>query len=58
MARNHSHHRHGRASEVTPAGKMAKDPICGMVIPKATSLKTESVIVNSSLLKGLKLSTS
>ncbi|BAZ46893.1 cation transporting ATPase (plasmid) [Chondrocystis sp. NIES-4102] len=43
MARKHSHHRHshGSASEVTPAGEMAKDPICGMVIPKATSLKTE-----------------
>lgn len=42
MTRNHSHHRHSNGSaSVTPTGEMAKDPICGMVIPKATSLKTE-----------------
>lgn len=42
MTRNHSHHRHSQGSaSITPAGEMAKDPICGMVIPKATSLKTE-----------------
>lgn len=42
MTRNHSHHRHSHGStSVTPTGEMAKDPICGMVIPKATSLKTE-----------------
>jgi P-type Cu+ transporter len=39
-----SHHQHGRSSEtalVSSADKMAKDPICGMVIPKATALHTE-----------------
>lgn len=43
MARNHGHHGHGQqgsAVAVNP-GEMAKDPICGMVIPKATALKTE-----------------
>ncbi|MCU0532386.1 MAG: heavy metal translocating P-type ATPase [Hydrococcus sp. Prado102] len=42
MARNHAHHGHGHGTAVAPnPGEMAKDPICGMVIPKATSLKTE-----------------
>jgi Cu+-exporting ATPase len=38
----HTHHSHAYASAVAPnPGEMAKDPICGMVVPKATSLKTE-----------------
>jgi len=38
----HTHHSHTHASAVAPnPGEMAKDPICGMVVPKATSLKTE-----------------
>ncbi|PHJ76595.1 heavy metal translocating P-type ATPase [Nostoc linckia] len=38
----HTHHSHAHASAVAPnPGEMAKDPICGMVVPKATSLKTE-----------------
>ncbi|URD53429.1 heavy metal translocating P-type ATPase (plasmid) [Chroococcidiopsis sp. CCNUC1] len=42
MATNHSHHGHKHGSAVAPnPNEMAKDPICGMVIPKATSLKTE-----------------
>ncbi len=44
MARTnkHTHHGHGHASTVvTNPGEVAKDPICGMVVPKATSLKTE-----------------
>lgn len=45
MARNHARHSHGRGSmplAIAPnPGAMAKDPICGMVIPKATALKTE-----------------
>ncbi len=42
MAGNHSHHGHRHGLAVVPnPGEMAKDPICGMVIPKATALKTE-----------------
>lgn len=42
MAGNHSHHGHRHGLAVAPnPGEMAKDPICGMVIPKATALKTE-----------------
>jgi P-type Cu+ transporter len=39
---DHGHHRHdhGRSTAIA-SGEMAKDPICGMVIPKATALKTE-----------------
>lgn len=38
----HTHHGHTHASTVAAnPGEMAKDPICGMVVPKATSLKTE-----------------
>ncbi|RAM49981.1 MAG: cadmium-translocating P-type ATPase [Hapalosiphonaceae cyanobacterium JJU2] len=38
----HTHHSHAHASAIAPnPGEMAKDPICGMVVPKATSLKTE-----------------
>lgn len=38
----HTHHSHAHASAVAAnPGEMAKDPICGMVVPKATSLKTE-----------------
>ncbi|WP_337884454.1 heavy metal translocating P-type ATPase [Fischerella thermalis] len=38
----HTHHSHAHANAVAPnPGEMAKDPICGMVVPKATSLKTE-----------------
>jgi len=44
MAGNHDHahhrHTHGRSTAIA-SGEMAKDPICGMVIPKATALKTE-----------------
>ncbi|BAB77235.1 heavy metal translocating P-type ATPase (plasmid) [Anabaena sp. FACHB-709] len=40
MARTHEHHGHRHAS-IVPQGGMAKDPICGMTVPKATSLKTE-----------------
>jgi YHS domain-containing protein len=38
MARTHEHHGHRHA---IPQNGMAKDPICGMTVPKATSLKTE-----------------
>lgn len=42
MVRNHEHQGHGHGSSVAPnPGEMAKDPICGMVIPKATALKAE-----------------
>jgi P-type Cu+ transporter len=38
----HIHHSHAHSSAVAPNPReMAKDPICGMVVPKATSLKTE-----------------
>jgi P-type Cu+ transporter len=41
MTRTHGHHEHGHGSAVAPNPKeMAKDPICGMVIPKATALTT------------------
>ncbi|WP_180967191.1 heavy metal translocating P-type ATPase [Fischerella thermalis] len=40
MARTHEHHGH-RHANIVPQGGMAKDPICGMTVPKATSLKTE-----------------
>jgi P-type Cu+ transporter len=40
MARTHEHHGHRHAS-IIPQGGMAKDPICSMTVPKATSLKTE-----------------
>jgi P-type Cu+ transporter len=45
MATSHGHHhhqshRHGSAVDSNP-GETAKDPICGMVVPKATSLNTE-----------------
>ncbi|BAU15771.1 cation transporting ATPase (plasmid) [Leptolyngbya sp. NIES-3755] len=39
---NHTHHGHNHGTTVAPNSKeTAKDPICGMVIPKATALKTE-----------------
>ncbi|WP_199341917.1 heavy metal translocating P-type ATPase [Nostoc punctiforme] len=41
MARTHEHHGHRHASIVPEPGGMAKDPICGMTVPKATSLRTE-----------------
>jgi len=38
----HTHHGHSHGTTVAPSPKeTAKDPICGMVIPKATALKTE-----------------
>lgn len=42
MPRNHGHQGHGQGNAVLPnLGEMAKDPICGMTIPKATALKTQ-----------------
>lgn len=39
---NHTHHGHNHRTTIAPSSKeTAKDPICGMVIPKATALKTE-----------------
>jgi len=40
MTHSHHGHHHGTATATDP-GEMAKDPICGMVIPKATALKTD-----------------
>ncbi len=41
MTRTRGHHEHGHGSAVVLNPKeMAKDPICGMVIPKATALTT------------------
>lgn len=40
----HEHHQHGHrhnSAVATPSNRMAKDPICGMVVDKATALKTE-----------------
>lgn len=39
----HTHHKHnlGTAAATTASGETAKDPICGMVIPKATALKMD-----------------
>ncbi|MBD2597473.1 heavy metal translocating P-type ATPase [Nostoc spongiaeforme FACHB-130] len=41
MARTHEHRGHKHASVIPEPGGMAKDPICGMTVPKATSLRTE-----------------
>ncbi|MGB8699821.1 MAG: YHS domain-containing protein [Thermosynechococcaceae cyanobacterium] len=42
MATNHAHHGHGQAAALSPnPGDMAKDPICGMLVPKATALKSD-----------------
>ena len=39
---HHTHHEHDHGTTIaTDPGAMAKDPICGMVIPKATALKTD-----------------
>jgi P-type Cu+ transporter len=38
---HHTHHGHNHGTAVATDSAMAKDPICGMVIPKATALKTE-----------------
>ncbi len=39
---NHTHHGHNHSTTVATSPKeTAKDPICGMVIPKATALRTE-----------------
>lgn len=39
---SHGHHNHSHGGTKTlTADKMAKDPICGMVVEKATALKTE-----------------
>lgn len=39
-AAGHQTQKQGAVAALAP-GEMAKDPICGMVVPKATSLKTE-----------------
>lgn len=43
MATTHGHQNHNHRGHATSPnqGEMAKDPICGMVVPKATSLRTE-----------------
>jgi P-type Cu+ transporter len=42
MATKHTHHRHGQGAALNPnPGDMAKDPICGMLVPKATALKSD-----------------
>jgi P-type Cu+ transporter len=42
MATNHAHHRHGQGIAIGPnPGDMSKDPICGMLVPKATALKSD-----------------
>jgi YHS domain-containing protein len=39
--RSHQHHQHSSPTATLTADKMAKDPICGMLVEKATALKTE-----------------
>lgn len=43
MATTHGHQNHNHREHATSPnqGEMAKDPICGMIVPKATSLHTE-----------------